>query len=143
MPEDTGASERTPEPGAAQPGPATPGPSAREPEPPKEGGGPKVVSEETVDAVGDLVQMFVDYVRQQADDIVQTKVVGPLQTLGIAISTLSLAGCMLIFGLLWLSVGAFVALGMWLGWAIACVIVGGIYVLLALVFYVISRRNRQ
>jgi len=112
-------------------------------EPEEKPTGPKVVSDETVDAVGDLVQMFVDYVRQQADDIMQSKVVGPLQTLGISISTISAAGCLFVLGVLWLAVGAFVALGMWLGWAIACVIIGVVLVIMSLVLYVISRRNRQ
>lgn len=105
--------------------------------------GPKVVSDQTVDAVGDLVQMFVDYVRQQADDIMQSKIVQPAQKLGISISSITAAGCLFVLGLLWLSVGAFVALGLWLGWAIACVIVGGLLILIALVLYAISRRNRQ
>ncbi len=109
--------------------------AAEEPEPPQR--------ESLVDAIADLLQMFVDWLRAEAADIVRDKVVLPVQQLGLTLASASAAGCLVVIGLLFIFVAILLVLAEWLGWPGALTLVGGLILLGAGIFTYIKMRSIQ
>lgn len=80
-------------------------------------------------AIADLVQMFVDYVRQETGDIVHDKVVLPTQAAGQVVAFALAAAGVLLLGIGYLSVSVMMVLAHFVGWPGALAIIGGILVL--------------
>lgn len=111
--------------------------SGQEPEAPKTG------IEGIIDAVADLLQTAVDWLRQEAAAVVREKVVLPIQKLGLTLASASAAAAMLALGLTFLAVAGFLVLADWVGYPGALAIIGGVYVLASVVFLVIKVRSIQ
>ncbi|PKQ16867.1 MAG: hypothetical protein CVT67_03650 [Actinobacteria bacterium HGW-Actinobacteria-7] len=80
-------------------------------------------------AIADLVQMFVDYVRQETGDIVREKVVVPTQVAGQVVAFALAAAGVLLLGIGYLSVAAMMVLADFVGWPSALAIIGGVLVI--------------
>lgn len=104
---------------------------------------PKTGIEGIIDAVADLLQTASDWVRQEAETVVREKIVKPIQRLGLTLVSASAAGCLLVVGLIFIAVGLFVLLGEWITYPGALLAIGGVYVLVSLVFIVIKVRMMQ
>jgi hypothetical protein len=133
---------------AAAPGPASaPEPApARAPEPPpapEPEAEPAPERETVIDAVADLLQMLVDWLRAEAADIMRDKVVLPLQQLGLTLASASAAGCLFVVGMLFIFVAALLVLASYVGWPLALLIVGATICIGAIVFTVIKMRSIQ
>ena len=112
---------------------------ARDEQPEEEAEEPKTV----IDEVADLLQMASDWVRQEARDIVRTKVVLPLQRLGLTLASAQAAGCLLVIGLIFIEVAGVMFLGNWLGYDWAFLIIGGTAVVGSAIFLAIKIRLVQ
>lgn len=84
-----------------------------------------------VDAVTDLVQLLVDYVRQETGDIYREKVVLPTQKVGQVLAFALAAAAIIVLGIVYISVGAMILLAEFVGWPVALFIIGGVLVLVA------------
>lgn len=139
-----------PGPGPEQPAPASePAPpgasSAAEgpggPAPPKPPPAPEPPERESIiDAVIDLLQTATDWLRQEVEVTVRDKVAMPLQRVGIAVASTGAAGCLTVVGLSFIGVGGVWGLGNWIGFPAAFLLIGGAYLLGAVVFIVIRAR---
>lgn len=109
--------------------------AAQEPEPPQR--------ESLVDAIADLLQMFVNWLRAEASDIVRDKVVLPVQQLGLTLASAAAAGCLVVIGLAFIFVAILLVLAEWLGWPGALTLVGGLILLGAGIFTYIKMRSIQ
>jgi hypothetical protein len=105
--------------------------------------GPKTGVEGIIEAVADLLQTASDWVRQEAETVVREKIVLPIQKLGLTLASASAAGCLLVVGLIFIAVALFLWLAAWLTYPGALALIGGVYVLLSLVFIVIKVRSMQ
>jgi len=103
--------------------PGAPDASAKRPAdaPPASGG--------VVDAVTDLIETAVTYVRQETGDVVREKVVLPTQKAGATVGLAVGVGMVLALGVGYVSVGALILLAQYVGWPAALFIVGGILIL--------------
>lgn len=99
--------------------------------------------EAIIDAVADLLQTVVDWLRQEAAGLVREKIVLPVQRLGLTLSSALAAALLLVLGLTFLAVAAFLVLADFVGYPGALAIIGGVYVLASLVFLVIKVRSIQ
>jgi len=81
------------------------------------------------DAVADFVQMFVDYVRQETDDLVHDKVVLPTQKAGQVVAFALAAALVLFLGIAYISVSAMMLLAYFVGWIAALAIIGSVLVI--------------
>ncbi|MBN1192899.1 MAG: phage holin family protein [Coriobacteriia bacterium] len=104
---------------------------------------PKTGVEGIIDAVADLLQTVVDWLRQEAAAVVREKVVLPVQRLGLTLASAVAAGALLVFGLMFIAVALFLLLAEWVSYPGALLIIGGVYVLVSLVFLVIKVRLIQ
>ncbi len=110
----------------------------------EEGGSGRVPEERTViDAVADLLQTLVDWLRQEAEALVREKVVLPLQKLGLTIASASAAASLLVFGMCFIAVGLLLLLAQWLTWPGALLAIGGVLVLGSIAFTVVKMKNIQ
>lgn len=115
------------------------------PQPPEDTG----VSEEPpqrpsiIDAVADLLQFIVDWLRQEAEAAVREKVVLPVQKLGLTLASASAAGCLAVFGLAFIATGVFILLGEWITYPGALLLVGGVLLVGSVIFTVIKMRGIQ
>lgn len=109
-----------------------------EPAPPKE-----PPRESLVDAIADLLQLFVDWVRAEASDLVRDKLVLPVQQLGLTLASAGAAGCLVVVGLQFIFVAILLILAEWLGWPGALLLVGGLILTGAGVFTYIKMRSIQ
>jgi hypothetical protein len=82
-----------------------------------------------VDSVAELVQMLVDYVRQETGDVVRDKVVLPTQKVGQLLAFAMAAAMTLVLGIAFLAVGALVLLAQFIGWPYALFSIGGVLVI--------------
>lgn len=105
--------------------------------------GPRTGVEGIIDAVADLLQTVVDWLRQEAAAVVREKVVLPIQRLGLTLASAIAAAALLVVGLIFIAVAAFLLLAEWVGFPGALLIIGGVYVLASLVFLVIKVRLIQ
>jgi hypothetical protein len=108
---------------------------AEPPEPPE----PRSV----IDAVADLLQFIVDWLRQEAEALMHDKVVLPIQKLGLTLASALAAACLAALGIGFISVGVFMLLGEWLTYPGALLAVGGVLLLGSVVFTVIKMRSIQ
>ncbi len=110
---------------------------APEPEEPTFGdetdtGGPDAGTPERagiIDAVADLIALFVEYVRQETGDVVRDKVVRPTQKAGQVVAFALAAGAVLSLGVAFVSVAILLVLARFLGWPGALMAVGGVLIL--------------
>jgi hypothetical protein len=105
--------------------------------------GPRTGVEGVIDAVADLLQTAVDWLRQEAGSLVREKIVLPVQKLGLTLASASAAGCLLVVGMIFIAVALFLLLAEWVGYPGALLIIGGVYVLLSVVFLAIKARSMQ
>ena len=105
--------------------------------------GPRTGIEGIIDALADLLQTAVDWLRQEAAAVVREKVVLPIQRLGLTLASAVAAGALLVVGLIFIAVALFLILAEWVGYPGALLIIGGVYVLASLVFLVIKMRSMQ
>jgi hypothetical protein len=103
-------------------------------------GGPAPERPRIVDAVIELLQTTVDWLKQEAETTVREKVALPLQKVGLAIASASAAGCLLAFGLVLVGVALFMLLGQWLTYPGALLLIGGVYIVASIVFVIIKAR---
>ena len=80
--------------------------------------------ENVIDAVADLLQMLVNWLRQEAAGIMRDKVVLPGQQLGMLIAFAFAAATLLVIGLCFLFVAFLMVLAHFVGWPAAFAIVG-------------------
>ncbi len=102
--------------------------------------GASAEKEGLVDALGDLLQTAADWVRQEAEATVRDKVALPLQRVGIAVASTGAAGCLVVVALLFIGIGSVWALGSWLGFPAAFLLIGGVYLLGAVIFIAIRAK---
>lgn len=95
------------------------------------------------DAVTELVQMSVDYVRQETGDVVREKVVLPTQKAGMVVAFALGAASVLVLGICFIAVGALMLLASFIGWVSALFAVGGLMVLIAAFLTYLKTRSLQ
>lgn len=98
---------------------------------------------EIIDSIADLLQTATDWVRQEAEAAVREKIVLPVQKLGLTLASISAAGCLAVVGLIFIAVALFLLLAEWLTYPGALLVIGGVYLIGALVFIVIKVRGMQ
>lgn len=98
------------------------------PEPPEPQAPPPPERPTVADGIADLVQLFVDYVRQETDDIMREKVVLPSQKAGQVVAFALAAALVLFLGIGYLSVSAMMLLAHYVGWIAALAIIGAVLV---------------
>lgn len=96
-----------------------------------------------IDSVADLLQTFVDWLRQEAAALVREKIVLPVQKLGLTLASAAAAAALLVLGLLFIAVALFLLLADLVGYPVALLIIGGVYVLASTVFLIIKVRSMQ
>jgi hypothetical protein len=123
--------------------PSTPeDPPIAPPEPPA-AEEPVVGRESIVDAVADLLQMVVNYLRQETAGIMRDKVVLPGQQLGMLIAFAMAAAMLLVIGLCFLFVAFLMVLASYVGWPAALAIVGAAILIGAGVLTYLKMRSIQ
>jgi hypothetical protein len=110
-------------------------PGASEEAPPKR---PSII-----DAVADLLQFIVDWLRQEAEAAVREKVVLPVQRLGLTLASAGAAGCLAVFGIAFIATGVFILLGEWITYPGALLLIGGVLVVGSVVFTVLKMKGIQ
>ncbi len=105
--------------------------------------GPKSGVEGIIDAVADLLQTAVDWLRQEAAAVVREKIVLPVQRLGLTLASAAAAAALLAVGLIFLAVAGFLVLADFVSYPGALAIIGGVYMLASAVFLVIKVRSIQ
>ena len=119
---------------------STPGPQAE----PQAAAQPEAPPRESlVDAIADLLQMTVNWLRAEASDIVRDKVVLPIQQLGMTLASAIAAAILLVIGLCFIFVAVLMVLAKWLTWPGAFGLVGGVLVIGAAVFTYLKVRSIQ
>jgi hypothetical protein len=93
-----------------------------------------------VEAVIDLLQTTVDWLKQEAETTVREKVALPLQKVGLAIGSGAAAGCLLVFGLMFVAIGLLLLVAQFIGWPATMMLIGAVYIVAAAVFLVIRVR---
>lgn len=96
-----------------------------------------------VDAIADLLQTFVDYLRQEADSLVRDKLAMPMQKVGLVIAWAMAAGMVFFLGVGFISVGALLVLAGWLGWPGALFAIGGVLIAGFVVFTALKMRSMR
>lgn len=104
---------------------------------------PEPSRESLIDAIADLLQMMVNWLRQEAADIMREKVVLPAQRLGLTLASAMAAGCLMVIGSSFVFVALLLLLAAWLGWPGALLLVGGTILLGAGLFTAVKMRNLQ
>ncbi|MDR3687377.1 MAG: hypothetical protein P4L93_10520 [Coriobacteriia bacterium] len=118
---------------AAEPAPAPePEPAAPEPKP-----------ESLVDAIADLLQMAVNYLRQEAAGVMRDKVVLPGQQLGRLIAFALAAAFTLSLGIGFVAVAILLVLAHYLTWPGALALIGVLLLLGAALFTYLKVRSIQ
>lgn len=112
---------------------AAPGPAAAEaPERPP-----------IVEAGADLVQLVIDFARQETGDLVRDKIVIPGQQLGQVLAFAIAAAQVLFLGLAFIAVAALLVLAELIGWPAALFVIGGILMMGAGLFTYLKTRSLQ
>jgi hypothetical protein len=122
--------------------PEAPSYSAPTPEPPISAA-PEPERENIVDAVADLLQMIVNWLRQEAAGIMRDKVVLPGQQLGMLIAFAIAAATLMVIGLCFLFVAFLMVLAGWIGWPGAFAVVGAAILIGAGVLTYLKMRSIQ
>lgn len=95
------------------------------------------------DSIADLLQMAVNYLRQETASVMRDKVVLPGQQLGKMVAFALAASFLLALGLAFLSVALLLVLAGWLTWPGALGLIGGILVIGAGIFTALKVRSTQ
>ena len=117
------------------------------PEPPapgdatESGEGPK--PETLIDAVADLMQMVVNYMRQETAGVMRDKVVLPGQQLGMLVAFALAAAALLFLGIGFIAVAVLLVLAHYLGWPGALALIGVLLLIGAGVFTYLKVRSIQ
>ncbi|GAB4279505.1 MAG: hypothetical protein Kow0056_12750 [Coriobacteriia bacterium] len=107
---------------------------------------------DVIEQVADLLESAATWLRQEVREIVRTKVILPLQRLGLTLAAAQAAGCLMVVGLLWIEVAAVILVGVWfhgrgLSWpaayGVTFMIIGGVAVIGSAVFIAIKTRWMQ
>lgn len=106
-------------------------------------GTPRPDERTVIDAVADLLQTIVDWLRQEAKALVREKIVLPLQRLGLTLASGIAAALLLALGLAYISVGGLILAAQWLTWPGALFLIGGMLVLGAAIFTYFKSRMMQ
>jgi hypothetical protein len=93
-----------------------------------------------LDAIIELLQTTVDWLKQEAETTVREKVALPLQKVGLAIGSGAAAGCLLVFGLIFVAIGLLLLVAQFLGWPATMMLIGAAYIVAAAIFLVIRVR---
>ena len=117
-------------------------PSAPPPQPPS-AAPPAPERESIVDAVADLPQMVVNWLRQEAAGLMRDKVVLPGQQLGMLVAFAMAAAALLVIGLCFLFVAFLMVLAGWIGWPGAFASVGAAILVVAGVLSYLKIRSVQ
>lgn len=80
------------------------------------------------DSIADLIQLFVDYVRQETESVVREKVVLPTQQAGQVVAFALAAAMTLFLGVAFVAVGSLMLLAYFVGWIAALYIVGTVLI---------------
>ncbi len=109
---------------------------------------PPIASQSTdertvIDAVADLLQTIVDWLRQEAEAVMKDKIVLPLQALGFTLFFGLAASGLIMAGLLMVSIASILWLAEWLTWPGALLMIGGVQVILATVALYFRIRTTQ
>jgi hypothetical protein len=104
---------------------------------------PVIERESIVDAVADLLQMVVNYLRQETAGIMRDKVVLPGQQLGMLVAFAMAAAALLVIGLCFLFVAFLMVLAGFVGWPAAFAIVGAAILIGAGVLTYLKMRSIQ
>lgn len=96
-----------------------------------------------IDSIADLLQMAVNYLRQETASVMRDKVVLPAQQLGKMVAFALAASFLLALGLGFLSVALLLVLAGWLTWPGALGLIGGLLVIGAGVFTALKVRSTQ
>jgi hypothetical protein len=96
-----------------------------------------------IDAVADLLQTVVDWLRQEAESLMREKIVAPLQKLGLTIAAASAAASLAVLAIGFISVGLFMLLGEAIGYPYALLVIGGTLLVGSIVFTAIKMRSMQ
>jgi len=129
----TGAPQPGGEPAAGAQPASEPGPEAAE-EPKKE---------TLVDAIADLLQMAVNYLRQETAGVMRDKVVLPGQQLGRLVAFAFAAAFLLALGIGFIAVAVLLVLAHYLGWPGALALIGVLLLLGAALFTYLKVRSIQ
>jgi len=118
------------------------------PEPPASGAEqpqpePEPKRESLIDAVADLLQMIVNYLRQEAGALMRDKVVLPGQRLGSMIAFAFAAAFALALGIGFVAVALLLLLARWLTWPGALGLIGGLLIVGAAYFTWLKVRSIQ
>jgi len=96
-----------------------------------------------IDAVADLLQTVVDWLRQEGEAFVKQKVILPVQRLGLTLFSAGAAATLLALGIMFISVASLLLLAEWLTWPGALYLIGGILVVGAAIFTYFKTRMIQ
>jgi hypothetical protein len=138
----TGAAAPEPE-AQAGPTPQTEPPAGPSVQPEASAAEPEPKRQTIIDAVADLLQMVVNYLRQEAAALMRDKVVLPGQQLGRLIAFAFAAAFALALGIGYVSVAVLLLLAQWLGWPGALALIGGILIAGAAIFTWLKVRSIQ
>ncbi len=104
---------------------------------------PVIERENIVDAVADLLQMIVNWLRQEAAGIMRDKVVLPGQQLGMLVAFAMAAATLMVIGLCFLFVAFLMVLASYIGWPGALAVVGAAILIGAGVLTYLKMRSIQ
>ncbi|MGV8084233.1 MAG: hypothetical protein AB2L09_11465 [Coriobacteriia bacterium] len=96
-----------------------------------------------VDAIGDLLELLVNWIRQEAQAVVHDKLIIPLQRLGLTITSSAAAALLALLGFGFLSTAVLLLLAQWLGWIGALALVGVLLLGGSVAFTVVKVRSMQ
>jgi len=117
---------------------ASPQSPAAEPKPQPE---PK--PESLIDAIADLMQMAVNYMRQETAGVMRDKVVLPGQMLGRLVAFAFAAAFLLALGIGFIAVALLLLLARWLGWPGALGLIGAVLLIGSAMFTYLKVRSIQ
>jgi len=111
--------------------------------PPVDEASPPPKPESLIDAIADLMQMAVNYMRQETAGVMRDKVVLPGQQLGQLVAFALAAAALLFLGIGFISVAVLLVLAHYLGWPGALALIGAVLLIGAGVFTYLKVRSIQ
>lgn len=113
-----------------------PAESAGTVEPPPRGGS-------LIDAITDLMQAAVTYIRQETGDLVREKVALPIQKAGMTVALAIGVAISLVVGAIFVGVGVLLLIAQWIGWPASLFLVGGVLILVSAIIAFVRSRSVQ
>ena len=114
-----------------------------EPAPDEATAPPPPKPESLIDAIADLMQMVVNYMRQETAGVMRDKVVLPGQQLGQLVAFALAAAGLLFLGIGFIAVAVLLVLAHYLGWPGALTLVGAVLLIGASLFTYLKVRSIQ